>query len=182
MCFLGGKLGFFCHHAYASVNGNKSPDPETLKGTDMEIWEVMSLLGLRVTVRPLMHMQEYLEMYEGKEWDPDYFDNDIEYDSLGFKNTNGYHSQCLSGDKDENGDEDEGKVEDEDDMDADKVTKRREAKFDCPYWVGPGSRHVRWLGHPTHRQLHETYLAVSHSILRPSAANPLPALSVVRIL
>lgn len=53
--FIGGILGFFCHHQYAhSQKSGRKSVPGAFKGVDLAIFSVFHALGLKVGVHPII--------------------------------------------------------------------------------------------------------------------------------
>ncbi|KAK7994941.1 hypothetical protein PG990_013714 [Apiospora arundinis] len=58
----GGTLGFWCSHAYAYNHATESPLPDTLKGVDAVLWEILLFLGLDPNIAPVMALGEHIIM------------------------------------------------------------------------------------------------------------------------
>lgn len=54
----GGHLGFFCTHAYAHTDTDRTILPDMLKGVDMVVWQTFASLGLDSLVRPVIDVEE----------------------------------------------------------------------------------------------------------------------------
>ncbi|KAK6858063.1 hypothetical protein PG995_005762 [Apiospora arundinis] len=58
----GGTLGFWCSHAYAYNHATESPLPDTLKGVDAVLWEILQFLDLDPNIAPVMALGEHIIM------------------------------------------------------------------------------------------------------------------------
>lgn len=76
----GGKLGYFCAHAYPHTNETEAPMPDTLKGVDMRVWSAASMLGLTPRIRPAAVMHSFIEEDDEEEDDEEEEDDDYDYD------------------------------------------------------------------------------------------------------
>ncbi|GKT40681.1 uncharacterized protein ColSpa_00862 [Colletotrichum spaethianum] len=54
----GGKMGFWCSHAYAYNHTMETPLPATLKGVDAVLWESFQTLNLDPKIAPVIRMSE----------------------------------------------------------------------------------------------------------------------------
>ncbi|KAL8993483.1 MAG: hypothetical protein Q9169_006310 [Polycauliona sp. 2 TL-2023] len=55
---FGGRIGFFCHHAYAhSTEAGRKLIPGAFKGVDLAIFAAFGGLGLEVDVNPILHKE-----------------------------------------------------------------------------------------------------------------------------
>lgn len=54
----GGRLGFWCAHAYAYNDEHETPFPHVLKGVDAAVWESLKALCVDVQVSPIVTMDE----------------------------------------------------------------------------------------------------------------------------
>lgn len=66
---LGGYLGIYCQHAYAHTHEDGARTlPQTLKGSDMAVYDVFKAVGLEIQVRAILDardsLDEYIEDYE----------------------------------------------------------------------------------------------------------------------
>ncbi|KAJ3499465.1 hypothetical protein NLG97_g304 [Lecanicillium saksenae] len=54
----GGRLGFWCTHAYAYNDEHETPFPHVLKGVDAAVWESLKALCVDVQVAPIVTMDD----------------------------------------------------------------------------------------------------------------------------
>lgn len=157
-------MGFFCRHAYAHGHERASPLPDTLKGTDMEVWEVMSSLGLHPRIRPVITSDSYDSYIERN-------DGDVDLPDIHYGGDHGCDDMSESDALD--ADLDEGNAGTA--FPAFIVGKSGGAFYEssalhAPYgsnrrmvgpWAGEDSRGIHWISPPKHYDLQETYMAVS---------------------